>query len=1465
MLLAICFTILQNSWIQTHIAHYVAENLSKSLHSEISIEKVEIGLLKKIRLNNVLIKDQQGDTLVFSKSIKAKIDSLQLKRNNISIRNICFTQNRIYIKKDTADKFNFSFITDKFGINKEKDTLNTWDLSCKSFDFNDVNFHYTDLWSGKKQVEINGLNLSVSDLQAMGDSAYFKLNELSIYDGHGFSLKHSDAEVFVQNNLLRIKNCNMKSTGSSMNNTDMEFKFYTETDSTKRPFDLKINIGKSKISLNELSLFVPKIKGMNQKIWLSGLIYGSINDLKGKNIKLHTGYETNAQLDFYINDLLKTKNMYLFVDLKKIETSIYDIGKIRLPYGAKSTYIKFPENLYETGLLKFKGNFSGFLSDFVTFGTLESSMGTLTTDILVTPEKDGNIFYSGKIETTDFMLGKLFRDKKLGEITFNGKADGRYNPQNDKISGLFKGNIAHIDYKSYNYKNITIDGKLSDKMFDGLLEIKDPNLNFSFLGEMDLKKDVPVFDFNLNIKKAKPGKLNLGDKFVGTNIALKMKAKFTGDKIDNFNGDISVTEGYYSNPNGMLKLQGTTFKASDKLLKITSDYLDATITGDYHFNKIKDEFTRIAGHYVESLKKMPQSHKKTKENGKLNNFDYSINVKNINPLVNILMPGFTFETPFLLYGKINTYDNYFSLKGSIPGIKYKDYWGKNIYIGNHTDDNKFDSKFKIGELYGRNGLKLFNLTVGSELTDNILNNTISWGNYERITYSGSIKTQTTFLRNKTTGGLKIAVKGIPSKVYIADTAWSIEPFSFSIDSSNVAIDSFNMHHNQQLIAVKGKITDKKTDQLNLKVKNIDLSYFKKYIKRDIALAGIINGDIAFSKVDKKPILLSDLSIDSLFYKNEYMGNIFLQTQWNDGKSEIDAKLKVARNNRLNLNASGTYTPSSGALDFNAKADSISLLTMEAFMGANFSNFEGTGSGSIHIGGTVNNVLLNGALYGNNAGLTIDATQVPYSFSDSVYFGGNTIEFDHITIHDEENNTGIFNGKLTHQNFKHMTYDLTVSSKKIKALNTTKKDNSLFYGTAVADAKLQITGNGQNVELNCTAKSLKGTDIKISMENENNIDQYDFLEFAKEEKPDQTPFAPEEQKKTTESGGFKLNMNVEATPEAKVQLIYNSQIGDAIKAQGEGFLQFSYDYLGNMSLSGNFDPVSGDYLFTLQNIMNKRFSIAPGGSMIWSGDPYNAIIDLKAIYSLRASLYDLLVNSYEDISQSSRITVECIIKLKNELMNPTIGFDVNFPDAEDRVKDELQQFFNTEEEMNKQILSLIVMGKFYTPEYMRGSYEAQNTSVLGSTVSEMLSNQLSNWFSQINEDWNVGINYRPSTQDNSNDEVELALSTQFFNDRVTINGNISNNTNQYSTNNNSSQIVGDFEMNVKLIPNGKILFKAYHRSNNNLIYETDPYTQGIGLSFREEFNTFDELLKKFGRIFKKKKASPNKQKQNKTDK
>ncbi|NQU88823.1 MAG: translocation/assembly module TamB domain-containing protein, partial [Mariniphaga sp.] len=735
------------------------------------------------------------------------------------------------------------------------------------------------------------------------------------------------------------------------------------------------------------------------------------------------------------------------------------------------------------------------------------------------------------------------------------------------------------------------------------------------------------------------------------------------------------------------------------------------------------------------------------------------------------------------------------------------------------------------------GLNLYNLTLNTEAVNNLLDTKLTWNNYHLLTYSGELNTSSTIYRSG--NNIKADIEIIPSKIYIADSLWQIKPGTINIDTSSIHINNLELYDQNQSVKINGILSNKPQDRLTASFQNINLKQIENYLQKEPTLNGIVNGSVDLEDYYGKRMIYSDLNLDSFKFKGHNFGNITLANLWDSKNQVVKTDLNMIMGDDNKLTASGFYDPVSDSLEFETKIDSLPTLILEQVIRKTLSDFKGTASGNLKIYGKPDNLLLDGALMGENASLLIDYTKVAYNFNDSVYFSGNQIIFDHITVTDELNNQGIFNGTITHNNFKDMIYDLSISSPKILALNTTLNDNSQFFGKVIADGNFYITGQSVKIDLQGDGKTLLGTDVNISLDNEHEAEQYDFIRFVSHdfvEKEEEIVFT------SKADTSLNLNLRIEVTPDAKAQLIYNSQVGDIIRGQGEGVLQFGMDNNNDITIYGNYNIVEGDYLFTLKNVINKRFSIEPGGSINWSGDPYNARINIEALYKLKASLYELFANSNFDIDKSQRIPIECKILLTDNLTNPDINFDIDFPMVETRLVDELQQFFNTEEEMNKQIISLVVLGQFYTPEYMRGTYEAITSSshAIGSTVSELFSNQFSNWLSQISSDIDIGFNYRPGTQ-LTRDEIEFALSKQMFNDRVTINGNIANNVNP--TSNNNSQIVGDFDLKVKITDNGKIQLKAFNRSNNNLIYETAPYTQGIGLTFKEEYNNIKELVDK----------------------
>ncbi len=1441
---------IQSSRVQTCLTQFFAAQLSKQIHSDITVGKVNIAFFNKIILNDVLVEDQKSDTLFYTKRVLAKIDTLKIRQKLISIDELFIEGNKIGIERDSATHYNFSHILKAFRT-KQKDTINLWRINCNNFSFHQSGVSFNDLYASERNtIYLDNINFNISGFKLKNDTILFKINDLNLNDRKDLSVAHLAANLAIRKNNISVDSMYLKTGYSEIQNTSINLDFAEKQERSLSSTEVDIVFSNSNISFYEIAELVPSLKGMDMGVNLSGHIYGNTNDLKGKDLVVKTGKNTSAYFDFYVNDLTDVENMYLFVDLKLSETNFSDLSKIKLPHGTKGRTLDFPGSFYDVGTITYKGNFSGFLNDFVAFGTFSSTLGNLATDVSVTPQAGGSVKYRGKVNTIDFELGKLFNIKNIGSVTFDGDVDGALNKDSRLLTGKFNGLISELEAYNYKYQNIKLDGRLDKRMFDGLLVIDDPNLKFDFTGQVNLNPEIPVFDFNLHLYKALWGQLNLSTHFPASETAFNMKANFKGNKLDNLEGVIKVEDGFYKNRNGQFTLNGMELNSAhtDKanVLTFNSDFFNIKVEGKYHFKSILCALKGNAGHYL------PATGYAGTARAKDNIFEYQVDVTDLDTLTAILAPKYKIETPFYLYGKLDSENTVFELNGSIPGVATKKILVNDIFIGNKPSGDGYASKFRAGKVMLQNGMSLYNLSIDSKISDNVIENKVSWANPGGLTYRGNIKTKTTFTESAQGNRPIITIEGPPSKIFIADTVWQIAPFKATIDSSAFGINNFRFYHNKQQVTIDGKISEDKSDILSAKFENINLGSFTDYLNNKHNIAGILNGSAGIFDFYNQRMVLSDVGITGFNFKGQEIGDVIFTNYWKDIESVLNSELEIINNGKQRLYARGDYKPSEKKLDYNINADSLSVVLLETLIRKNFSNIHGFASGHVNLHGTTDKILLNGALHGSNAGLTIDYTQMGYTFNDSVYFKGDTILFDNISISDGLNNHGIFNGTLVHTNFRDMIYDLTLHSPKILALNTMSHHNEQFYGKVFANGRLKISGFRKDVVLNGSGTTLPGTSVNIMLGNENEIEQYDFIQFVSNDKQEEPKYYFADTK--GDDGNFKMNLTIKATPEAHAQLIYNSQIGDVIKAQGEGILLLGMDNDRDITLSGDYTVERGDYLFTLQNVINKRFSIEQGGKLTWSGNPYNADIDLNAVYKLKASLYDLLVSSYENINQSQRIPVECNIMLSEELSNPNIQFEIDFPTVEERIVDELQQFFNTDEEMNKQILSLLVLGKFYTPEYLRGTYEAQNPNLIGTTASELFSNQLSNWLSQISNNVDIGLNYRPGNQI-TNDEIELALSTQMFNDRVTINGNIGNNSNPTSTNN--SELVGDFDVSVKLIPSGKIQLKAYNRSNNNLIYETAPYTQGVGFLFKEDYNNFNDLLKKMGTLFSWKKKPGDK--------
>ena len=1445
VLLLSSYLVLQSSQVQTYLTQKLTKYLSQKYHTTITIKGVSIAFFNKVVLEDVLIEDQKHDSLLYVHELVASIDSFSIKKQNFTFDQLTLNKTIVKIDIDSAGTPNYQFLADQF---MTKDTLKTdslnLNLALKKFELNESKLKYTYRDSSDiKQIYLDDIFLGITDLEINEDKIAFHINRFLMNNQKDFSLNDFSAELEVFPDSVNVKKLHLQTLNSEITEANLRIdksKLGPDLDYEKLKYYLDLK--RSKISLKDLSQLVPAIRGMDENIEVMGQFSGTIADLKGKNIELSFGENTRLAFDLYLSGLPEIANTYMHIDLKQSFADLNDLISIKLPDNFPIEQIKIPSSLLDAGIIEYNGNFTGFLSDFVAYGTFRSKWGVLTTDLSFVPTNENKLKINGRLKTVNFQLGQLVQTDLLNLITFNGDIQGLLNQQTQDFKATVSGKIDSVFVNNYQYKNVQLNGDILNKKFDGSLVANDPNLKFHFDGKFDLNVPVPVFNFNILVEKADLKAINLVDTYEKSEISFALNANFTGNNIDNLAGSIHFTEGNFRNENGELIFDNfdlKTYNENEPVLEIRSDFLDADIRGQYQLHNLHNTIKEIIIHFLPSCGLTYPALRSQ------NNFDFKFILKDINRFTQVLVPDLKMN-PAEIVGSINSDKNTLTLNATFPEIQYQSTVFHKFTVNIDTD-SKFNMRNKIEEIGIGDQFKVYNLSLISDAAGDVLESKMAWTNYGSVSYSGSVNTSAKFSAQKNYPHVDISVK--PSRLFLADSLWQINSALITVDSSVVKINKLKLWNKNQSVTADGIIDKSQTNKLNIYFDQIDLSSLNRLIAEDLELKGELDGNLSVFDIYQRSLFLTDLKIADLSLLGQSIGDASVQSRWDPDAEEINAELLVKSDQKISLQAFGIYNPGKDSLSIDTNFDHFSILILQPLLGSSFANIHGNATGKVRISGSPEHIMHNGALYASNAGLMLSDMQVNYNLSDSVRFSGDKIIFPDIEISDDYGNTGIFSGSIQHQSFSKMIYDMSVKSKRIMVINTTPDVNEQFYGKMFGSGVVKITGKGITVLIDGVARTEKGTDMNIALETTSDAQEYDFLTFITHgfHLPVESNYIP------YDDSDLQMKFNVVITPEAKVQLVYNSKIGDVIKSQGSGTMQVLIDNNNNILLYGEYTVEQGDYLFTLQNVINKRFEIQQGGTIEWNGDPFDATLNLNAIYRLKASLSELFANTYENVDLSQRLPVLCKIALSKSISNPDIKFDIELPTAEDRIKDEVRQFISSDEDMNKQILSLLVLGKFYTPEYLRGSYSAVNNNVVGSTASELASNQLSNWLSQISNDFDVGVNYRPGNQI-TNDEVELALSTQMFNDRVSINGNIGNNSSQRSNANNNG-LVGDADINVKLTNNGKLQLKAYNHSNNNLIYETSPYTQGVGVSYREDFNDFNELWQKVKNIFHLRKRVP----------
>ncbi|MDY0281108.1 MAG: translocation/assembly module TamB domain-containing protein [Salinivirgaceae bacterium] len=1446
----ILYVILLSSYVQTFIISKVTHFLKDEFGLHITIERIDFRPINRLVLERVYFEDLNGDTLGYLHSLTAGVDRIDLNGPGLYFDQFKIDSVKFNLFTDSVGNMNLLEIIDLFS--SPSDTIpDTTQSMFRLYVHNLVLERSQYKMRGhnpEPTTEINFDDLVVSNINAhvqpfdiYGDTISIAVKSLTASDKCGITINTLSMDFAMEPQAMIFDNLNLSVGETKLATKNLRLNYLTDA-----PFnDFENNVGfeiqmlPSYITSDDLSYFASVLKTYKVATAVKGYVSGSLNNLQGVDVELSLLDSTKIKTSFTVKNLLEFENLYLDVDIKNLETGIEQLNKLSFLKDEQDSLL-LPTELLTLKSINYKGKIKGYLNNLLVNGLFKTNLGALTVDAVIFENQEKNTIVDGYVNIHDFQIGTITNlkptlDRIKGKINFKATIG-----VDNTFEADLKAIIPFIDLNQYRYQNINIDGLISNTFFDGSLKVNDTNLALDFTGRFEYGTEQKKHRFILNLQHMNLYGLNFDSDSTST-IQFDMVADMAGIELDKIVGSIKMYDTHITRRDENVVFSNLDMEigsiGGSKFLRLNSDFFKLDLTGQYSYNTISYVLSDAIEQYLPAIawSDIPVA------NDDLTNIRLNINLRDIQPVVNL------FDTTLKVSNNSSVIINYtaagknFNMKGSTNSISYGDQKLNQITISGYNEKEKIVANISANDFEYLPEMSVKNLSLNTIIQENVLTFNANWNNYntpDTTNYSGYISAQVKFPAS----GLfdKLDINILPSNIIISDTTWNIAPSTINIDTTTIKFAHFSIGHRYQYLEIDGIISKNKEDTLFVKAKNINIEALNVILEKeaDITLGGVLSADIVATSIYSDPFILAQIELDKLTYNDQLIGDTKISSTWDPLLEMIHVDWISTVKNYDVLYIVGDYDPARAFINFRLFIDRFDLSILNPYLKGILHDLSGRTTSEIIIKGKLEEPKIEGVIILDRATFLLDYTQTRYHITDWIDVAPDALIFNDLRIVDDNNNFMVIKGSVEHENFDEIALDIKFNARNFMFLNTLEKDNDTFYGTVFASGAGTLKGELDNMDIALGVKTEPNTRFFIPLNSGGTASQVDYITFVEPEitKTQNKDEKEQEVEEEKEEMKIKLMLNLEVTPDAEVQIIFDPTIGDIIKAKGSSNLTVYMHPNGELEMFGDYIISEGDYLFTLQDIFQKRFAVAKGSSITWSGDAANASVDLDAVYRVRrASLYELTFNAADE---DVKIAADAHLVMTGTIMAPTINFNVTLPATAEEAQEQLKGL--QADEISKQVISLLVLSRFQPLPGAVKTTDGTGPSGVESNASELLSNQVSNWLSQISKTWDLGFNYTPGGETTST-EYEVAVSTQLLNNRVTINTNVGVGGQQVNaSSSDGTNIAGDFEMEVKLDKKGKIRFKGYAKSDNQT---EDRSKQGAGVFYREEFNTFRELWNK----------------------
>lgn len=1467
--------------VQNFVAREATEIISRKLGTRISIDRVDIGLFYRVSLDGFYVEDFQRDTLLYAGRLDARIKSLGLFGGGLVFSRAELSDARFCLRETPDGEMNIKQVVDKLSKKDKARAEGKFRLEIERLETDGLDFCMERLEHRNPSYGVDFADMHLIDIRAElknftidGPVIHTDIGRLAMRERSGFVVEDLAGCLCIANGCIDIREGHIRTAKSNIELPSLSligldwvlYKNFVEE------VDITAQVVNTTLSSDDIAYFSPKMKDWHLTLTdVNADVSGPVADMSGSLRSVRTGADTKLSVDFAAQGLPDVGKGHFKADISELTTSAADVDRLAAALTGKNLPDEVLRIAKNAGKIGLTGKFDGTLTAFAADAALATEIGGATCLLQVSSLRDGCRGVLGDVKTSSLQLGELLENDLLGPLSLNVHVNGELSSEHSDAE--VSGEILRLGINGYDYDSLRMKGHLVNREFNGLIEARDRNLRFDFRGLLDLNDEQrPRYDFALDLEEANLAALGVNRRDSVSVLAARIAARAVGRTLDDLNGIIFVRDVSYRYNDREFAADSVVIvgrnSLSDKFIRLRSDFVDADYEGKTSYKEVFAYLQQRFRDYVPTLDGGPGWQAQHPDTVELADgySQLTVNVRKINPLVNAVSPGLQIADGSQLLLRINPANDKLSFEAASDYIERGRMLVTRLNLDAHNRGDSLVFAASTEDLY-LNSFHMSRVGMSGGAKDNKL---------ELITdfadtigdVSGRIGFRSEFARGRGPAGRQIDLRLTPSYISRGEKTWNIYTDGITADTSRIRIDRFRMVNAGQQLLLDGVVSRRLQDSVQLTLHNFELAPFSQFTSSmGYRVDGRTNGSATMKAVLGAGEVQADIVVDSISINDLAVPSIWLRSRWDFIQNR--AGILVQQRENLDTLVRGFYAPSQKRYYARATLDAVELSALDPLLKGVVERTGGNADVDIALRGSGKEANLSGQIAVRDFTTTVDFTQVTYTMPRAVIeVKNNHLIAEGVPLYDPEKNEGLFSIDLNLEHLSNIFYSVKVLPKELMVLNTTSKDNDLFYGRIFASGSATIAGSKGGVKMDIVATTEGDSEFYMPLSGQSNAKTADFVTFVTPEQIDTTDylvrkkllFQQQGRKKEAAGSTMDITMALNVQDNTAFQLVIDPTVGSALKGRGNGMLNLHINPgNGIFNMYGDYTLIEGSFLFSLQNIITKKFIIESGSMIQWTGEPVDARLDINAVYKLKTSLQPLLntvTASSDDDQSGSRISdrsvpVDCKIHIGGRLSNPQLDFSVVVPVTDIETQAAVASVLNTQEAQAQQFISLVALGTFSNS----GSANIGASSGVA-TGLEMLTNQLTNWFST--DDYRIILNYRAGSE-MTGDEVDFGFSTNLINNRllVEVEGNYIID-NKQAVSNNVSNFMGEAHVTWLIDKSGNLRLKAFTQTIDRFDENQGLQETGIGISYKEDFNNFKDLKQRIRDRFTNKKRQKKRQ-------